>query len=146
MVDYHLDSVKNEMLNGDRGDQEIDTGTVVEFSKQINITLTTHASDELEEAIKSFCGSIMKGFKKLVTAAVDAVFGNASIGEHEGNNMFIVWSDNALLRMNAYYYRWNFSSKNIIQDEEGASGVIVMERVINLTQTDPQVLTWATYL
>ena len=31
----------------------------------------------------------------------------------------------------------------IIQDVEGVTGVLAMMRVINLTKTDPQVLTWA---
>ena len=144
MVNYHLDSSKNTMLNGDKNDQEIDTGTVVEFSKQVNISMTGKPSDDLEEAIKSFFGdSIKEGFEKVVTVAVDSVLGNSSMGEHEGSSMFIVWSDNALLRLDAYYYRWNFSSHEIIQDVEGASGTIVMKRVIDLTHTDPQVLTWA---
>ena len=85
----------------------------------------------------------MGGFEKLESIAVDAVLGNASMGEHEGNNMFIVWSDNALIRMDAYYYRWNFSSNEVIHTVEGASGAVVMKRVINLVNTDPQVLTWA---
>ena len=144
MVNYHLDSSKNEMLNGDRNDQEIDTGTVVEFSKQVNVSMTSKPSDDLEEAIKSFFGdSIKEGFEKVVSVAVDSVLGNSSIGEHEGSSMFIVWSDNALLRLDSYYYRWNFSSHEIIQDVEGASGAIVIKRVIDLTKTDPQVLTWA---
>ena len=39
MVNFHLDSAKNEMLAGERNDQEIHTGTVVEFQKQVNITM-----------------------------------------------------------------------------------------------------------
>ena len=84
MVNYHLDSAKNEMLNGDRSDQEIDTSTVVEFSKQVNIRMSGKASDDLEDAIKSFFGgSIVGGFESVVSVAVDAVLENTSMGEHE---------------------------------------------------------------
>ena len=75
--------------------------------------------------------------------SVETVLGNDSMGEHEGFNMLIQWSDNALLRLDAFCYRWNFSSNEIIKDVQGASGVIVMKRVINMTKTDPQVLTLA---
>ena len=144
MVNYVLDNAKIDKLYGDRGNQEIQTGTVVEYSKQVNITLCNKPNDDLDTAIKSFFGkSIEEGFEKVVTAAVDAVLGNSSMGEHEGSNMFIQWSDNALLRLDAYYYRWNFSSDEIIKNIEGVSGVLVMKRVINLAETDPQVLTWA---
>ena len=144
MVNYHLENAKTAMLSGDRGDQEIHTGTVVEFSTQVSITMTEKPNPELEDAINDFFGgNLLSGFGKLVSVAVEAVLGNASMGEHEGSNMFIQWSDNALLRLDAYCYRWNFSSNEIIQDVEGASGVVVMKRVINLVDTDPQVLTWA---
>lgn len=52
----------------------------------------------------------MGGFEKLVAAAVDVVLRNASMGEHEESNMFIVWSHNALLCLDAYYYRCMESS------------------------------------
>ena len=57
--------------------------------------------------------------------------------------MFIVWSDNALLRCDTYYYRWNFVSKSVINEIEGVTGCLLMKRVIDITKTDPQVLTWA---
>ena len=144
MVNQLLDNAKIDKLYGDRGNQEIQTGTVVEYSKQVNIALSNRPGDDLDTAIKHFFGKTIKeGFEKVVTAAVDAVLGNASMGEHEGSNMFIQWSDNALLRLDAYYYRWNFSSNEIIKGVEGVSGVLVMKRVIPFAATDPQVLTWA---
>ena len=144
MVNFHLDIAKNEMLAGERNDQEIHTGTVVEYQKQVNITMVNEPNPELEDAINDFfSGNLSGGFGKLISVGVEAVLGNASMGEHEGSNMFIQWQNNALLRLDAFYYRWNFSSTEIIQDVEGASGVIVMKRVINLVNTDPQVLTWA---
>ena len=36
----------------------IATGTVVEFSKQVNISISGKPSDDLEDAIKSFFGGI----------------------------------------------------------------------------------------
>ena len=41
MVNYHLDIAKVSMLSGKRGDQEIYTRTVVEFRKQVNVSLST---------------------------------------------------------------------------------------------------------
>ena len=72
MVNFHLDNAKTQMLAGERGDQEIHTGTVVEFSKQVNITMSKKPSPELEEAIDSFFGGdLLGGFGKLVHVAVN---------------------------------------------------------------------------
>ncbi|CAB4033721.1 Hypothetical predicted protein, partial [Paramuricea clavata] len=65
------------------------------------------------------------------------------VGEYESTDMFIVWSDNAILRCDTYYYRWNFVSKSVINEVEGVTGCLLMKRVIDITKTDPQVLTWA---
>jgi len=144
LVKSHLEVAKTSMINGAKFDQEIDTGTIVEFSQQENVSISGKVSPQLEDAIKDFFGGhVLGGFKNVISVAVDSVLGNASMGEHEGSNMFIQWSDNAILRLDAYYYRWNFSSNEIIQNIEGVSGVIAVKRVINLVNTDPQVLTWA---
>ena len=144
MVENHLESAKASIVNGERGDQEIHTGTIVEFNKQVNIKLSNKQSDDLEDAINNFFGgNISGGFKDLVKVAVQAVLGNSSMGEHQVTNMFIQWSDNAVIRMDSYCYRWNFSSNEVIKDVEGAVGVVIMSRVIDLTKTDVQVLTWA---
>ena len=63
MINFHLDNAKTEMLAGERNDQEIHTGTVVEFSKQVNIAITTERKPELEDAIGDFFGgNLSEGF------------------------------------------------------------------------------------
>jgi len=147
MVNSRLEIAKQKILNGDINDQQIHAGTVVEYTQQINIALSKATTPDLLDAITLFMGgtmdSTMSGFAKIVKVGVDSVLGNSSMGQHEGTDMFIIWTDNALLRLDAYFYRWNFSSNEVIKDVEGASGVIMMKRVIDLTKTDPQVLTWA---
>ena len=144
MIQQRLESEKNSILNGEKHDQEIDTGTVVSMHKLVYIKIKEETSGELTNAIKNvFSGDIIGGLKSIILLGADTVLENSSIGEHETKDMFIVWNENALLRCDAYYYRWNFSSKSVIQDTEGVTGVLLIKRVIDLTKTDPQVLTWA---
>ena len=144
MVGSHLDKEHNLIINGERGDQEIHSGTVVERFKQVNLKMSSEASPELESAIDDvFDGSFLKGFGKLVGVGIKAVLGNEAMGEYESNSMLIVWNSNALLRCDMYCYRWNFSSKGVIDQVEGAVGILMVHRVIDITKTDPQVLTWA---
>ena len=138
MLKSHLDTAKQDMLNGQNNDQEIHAGTIVEFTQQTSLELSSEPSPDLEDAIDAFfAGHLKSGFSKIIKVGVDAVLGNSNMGQHEGTNMFIVWTDNALLRLDGYYYRWNFSSQGVIDNVEGASGVIMMKRVIDLTTTDP---------
>ena len=144
MVDGRLQNVTTEILTGSRNDQEIDTGTIVEIHKQINITQSSKESQKIGEAIHDFfSGNWMGGLEKIVALGAEAILGNDSMGEYETTDMFIVWTNNALLRCDAYYYRWNFVSKGVIDGAEGVVGVLLVKRVVDLTKTDPQVLTWA---
>ena len=146
MTDGRLENVKTNILNGSKNDQEINTGTIVDIHKQINITDSSKedVTKKISSALQDFFSSDwIDGLEKIVQLGANAVLGNACIGEYETTDMFIVWSNNALLRCDAYYYRWNFAAKGVISDKEGVVGVLLVKRVIDLTKTDPQVLTWA---
>ena len=144
MVNSHLTNQKHSILEGESDDQEIHSGTVVARHQQINITESSKESQQIKDAIGDFfSGDFMGGLEKIVQLGAEAVLGNVSMGEHETTDMFIVWSDNALLRCDAYYYRWNFSAKGVINVGEGVVGVLLVKRVIDMTKTDPQVLTHA---
>ena len=144
MVTAHLNNEKTKIFQGVRGDEEIHSGTVVSEHQQVNLVETKKPSQSLEDAISDFfSGDLIGGLKDIVELGAKAVLGNASMGEYETSDMFIVWSENALLRCDAYYYRWNFVSNGVIDQTEGAVGVYVVKRVIDMTKTDPQVLTWA---
>lgn len=90
-----------------------------------------------------FGESYMTGLGKLIHLGVKSVLGNVSMGEYDTSAMIILWTNNALLRCDTYCYRWNFSSKGVIEKMEGAVGIFMIQRVVDITKTDPQVLTWA---
>ena len=46
----------------------------------------------------------------------------------------------SFLRCDAYYYRWNFASKGIIEDMKGVVGVLLLKRVVDATKTDRKLL------
>ena len=151
MIEGKLESARHQIIGGERGDLMIHGGTIVELHRQINIDVTEGGQD-IAEAINStldcfFSGDIMggikNGLKQIVKVGADAILGNSSAGEYEHEDMFIVWSNNALLRCDAYYYKFNFSSQGVIKATEGATGVLLVKRVLDVSKTDPQVLCWA---
>jgi hypothetical protein len=144
MVHGKLEKAKLEMLVGEKNDQEIHTGTVVAKHIEVQITTSEKESEALKTALHSFfTGDFIGGLEQIVQLGAESVLGNCAMGEYETTDMFIVWSHNALLRCDAYYYRWNFAAKGIIDQAEGVLGVYMTKRVIDLTKTDPQVLTYA---
>ncbi|CAB3997423.1 Hypothetical predicted protein [Paramuricea clavata] len=144
MIEQRLEIEKIAILNGEKNDQEIDTGTIVSLHKMVFIKTEKKESDDLKKVIHQlFSGDFIGGLESIVGLGAESVLGNDSVGEYDSTDMFIVWSDNALLRCDTYYYRWNFVSKSVINEIEGVTGCLLMKRVIDITKTDPQVLTWA---
>ena len=144
LIEQRLETKTVHILNGEKNDQQIDTGTVVSLHKMVYINMGKGEGDELKTTIhKIFSGDFISGLESVVELGAEFVLGNESMGEYETTDMFIVWNDNALLRCDAYYYRWNFVSTGVIKDVEGVTGCLLVKRVIDLSKTDPQVLTWA---
>ena len=144
MLHGRLENEMSTLLNGERGDQEIHAGVIVELHKMAYITESQKESQQLHDAIGDFFhGDFIGGLEDIVQLGAESVLGNDRMGEFETSDMIIVWNSNALLRCDAYYYRWNFSSKGVIDQHEGVLGVLLIKRVIDMTKTDPQVLTWA---
>lgn len=147
MVNSRLDNEQTRILNGERNDQEIDSGVIVSIQKQVRLVAKTDpkpGEDMINQTIGDFFkGDVSDGIMSLVKLGCAAVCTNGSIGEYETTDMFIIWSNNALIRCDAYCYRWNFSASNVIGEHQGAIGIFLVKRVVNLMKTDIQVLTWA---
>ena len=144
MVDSRLENEMSKILNEEKTDQAIDTGTIVSIQKMVYVNTERTESEVIKDVIHQlFSGDCTAGLESVVELGAETVLGNDSAGEYESTDMFIIWCDNALLRCDTYYYRWNFVSKSVINEVEGVAGYLLMKRVIDITKVDPQVLTWA---
>ena len=144
MADFRLENEMTKILSGERIDQDIDTGTIVSMQKMVFIKTEIGQSEVVKDVIHQlFSSDRTGGLESVVELSAETVLGNDSAGEYESSDMFIIWSDNALLRCDTYYYRWNFVSKSVIKEVEGVTGCLLMKRVIDITKINPQVLTWA---
>lgn len=146
LVHGQLDKKKVEIVEGRRNDRQIYAGTVVQLQEFVYVAKDTKSTlpEDLNDVIENiFQKEIVSAVVKLVRFTADGILTNTSAGEHEATDMFIVWSNNALVRCDMYYYRWNFTSKGVVTDIESSLGVLLVKRVLDLRQTDPQVLVWA---
>ena len=62
MLTYRLENAKASMIAGERGDQEIHCGVVVEYRQQIYVETAEKSSSTLDDSIKEFFGGhILQG-------------------------------------------------------------------------------------
>lgn len=144
LVHEKLNNAQKNMLNGSMGDEEIHSGTVVYSYKRVYVKCTSKPSKEIDNCIDDiFSGDFKDGIKDLVMAGINTICGNTSAGEFEDQDMLILWDANSLLRVDIFYYKWNFEAKGVIDESDSVMGCLIMKRVIDLTKTDIQVLAWA---
>ena len=138
----HLEVKKNEILAGSDNDLKIHGGTDVEEYMKIRLNVSTNEK-QLTDAIGDiFSGKILEGIKKVVVDATESILGNGATGEVEEQDYEIVWYNNALVRIDFYLWRYNFSSKGVIQDVENVLAYYAVKRVLDWDKVDPQVVTY----
>ena len=138
----HLEVKKSEILAGSENDLKIHGGTDVEEHMKIRLNASSDES-QLTDAIGDiFSGDVLDGLKKVVVAATESILGNGAAGEVEEQDYEIVWYNNALVRIDFYLWRYNFSSKGVIQDVENVLAYYAVKRVVDWDKVDPQVVTY----
>jgi len=139
MVSSHLDSAKNSILRKENK-HGIHTVIIVEIMEQVSIlTAGEINSGSLEDSIRVFLGNdIGEEYIKLANYSVKDVLGNSTAGEHNGSSMLLVSTYSTLLQWDAYFYQWNFTSDEVIADIVGVSGVLLIQRVVDINKTDPE--------
>ena len=139
MVSSHLEGAKNAILK-EEGKHGIHTVLIVEIMEQVGILTTDELSGlSLEDSIRTFLGNeIREEYIKLAKYSVKDVLGNSTLGEHNGSGMLLVSTYSTMLQWDAYYYQWNFTSDEVIADIVGVSGVVLIQRVVDINKTHPE--------
>ena len=138
----HLEVKKNEIMSGSDNDLKIHGGTDVEEHMKIRLNVSTDESEIVEAIGDIFSGEILEGLKKVVIAGVESILGNGAVGEVEEQDYEIVWYNNALVRIDFYLWRYNFSSNGVIKDVESVMAYYCAKRVVDWDKVDPQVVTY----
>ncbi len=151
MASTTLDAKTNEIVHGMEGDLKIHGGTIVEVHKRVEIKHEDSAKT-LDDTVDAVMGDGLKGVFSdrvkgaiggLVKTAIATFFCNDSVGEVQQEDMVVVWDNNALLRVDYFLWRYNFSTKKIVEHIDSVFAYVVIKRVVDLSRVDPEVVAYA---
>ena len=146
-----LDAKTNDILRGQEGDLKIHGGTIVEVHKRVEIKHEASAKS-LNEAVDAVMDDGLKGVFSdrvkgaiggMVKTAIATFFCNDSVGEVQQDDMIVVWDNNALLRVDYFLWRYNFSTKKIVEHVDSVFAYVVIKRVIDVASVSPEVISYA---
>lgn len=120
-----------ELLHGSEGDLQIHGGTVVEQHTRVKIDVSKDES-QLEEAIDDLFGrNLFAGTKNIIKLSAQTILGNGAIGECEQKDFELLWIFHSLVRVDFYYWRYNFSANGAIGEVENVFAYVVVKRVFD---------------
>lgn len=98
----------------------------------------SHNEEGISEAVNDFFGEDTKspsnpraGFKKLINIALSSILGNNQAGEIEEQKFFIYVEHNAVIRIDMKMWKYNFSSSDIIAEQQNVFGYILCTSVVD---------------
>jgi hypothetical protein len=106
--------------------------------KIYSINITQSPASDIKQVLEKFFQGTENGVKDgilgLVEIGLNTVLGNRIVGESEQSMFFIVPDRLNLLRVDVKCWRYNFSSKDIINDAENAFCYIFTKSIIDHTK------------
>ena len=141
MLVNKIAATSSKMENDAIEDKSLPIVAVVDKSEKYKVRVSEAPSAEINNAIgEVLSGDFLDGLKSLVTAGLNQMLGNASAGETERVDFHIVFANNSLLRIDYMMYKYNFSSRGIIDEVQNVFCYYLQVGVLDLEKVNPQIL------
>ena len=129
------------MENSAVEDKSLAIVAVVDKSMKYSIKVSSATSEEVGKAIGEVLkGDFLSGVTDLITVGLNAMLGNESVGETEKQDFHVVFANNSLLRIDCMFYKYEFSSKGLIDKAQNIFCYYLQVGVLDLEKVDPQIL------
>lgn len=129
------------MENSAVEDKSLPIVAVVDKSMKYSIKVSSATSEEVGRAIGEVLkGDFLSGVTDLITVGLNAMLGNESVGETEKQDFHVVFANNSLLRIDCMFYKYEFSSKGLIDKAQNIFCYYLQVGVLDLEKVDPQIL------
>ena len=134
-------AARAEMREKALKDANVPIVAFVDTSEKYSVDVSNAPDDAITTSIKDmFGGNIIQGLVSLIGVALNQFLGNTQAGVSEQNDYHIVFSDNALLRIDVMFYKYEFSSKGVEDERRNGFCYCTQAAVLDLKKVSPEVL------
>ena len=134
-------AARAEMREQALKDANVPIAAFVDTSEKYFVDVSNVPDEDITGSIKEmFGGNIIQGLVGLISVSLNQFLGNTQAGAREQNDYHIVFSSNALLRVDFMFYKYEFSSKGVEDERRNGFCYYTQAAVLNLKKVDPQVL------
>ncbi|KAL8925066.1 MAG: hypothetical protein Q9208_003750 [Pyrenodesmia sp. 3 TL-2023] len=108
------------------------------FERSVRVDTGAAGAPGVDEAVNAFFGAaktgaegVLEGFKAVVKTGLKAILGDTSAGESYDEKFFVCIKHNAIIRVDMYTYRYNFSNEGVISTHKNVLAYILCISVVD---------------
>ncbi|KAL9077599.1 MAG: hypothetical protein Q9157_003295 [Trypethelium eluteriae] len=149
LADARLDTfeskLKNISLDHDSAMKtSVPRKRALRFERSVRVDTDERGSPGVDEAVNAFFGSgdtgapgVLDGFKAVVKTGLKTILGDTSAGESYDEKFFVCIKHNAIIRVDMYTYRYNFSTQGVISTHKNVLAYILCTSVVDHADVTP---------
>ncbi|KAK4692046.1 hypothetical protein P7C71_g5083, partial [Lecanoromycetidae sp. Uapishka_2] len=137
LADARLDTFEGE-LKSMFLDHESAMKTSVPGKRALRFERHVSPGAGVENAVDAFFGAsdtgtkgVLEGFKNVVKTGLSTILGDTSAGESYDKKFFVCVKHNAIIRVDMYTYKYNFSSQGVISNHKNILAYILCISVVD---------------
>ncbi|KEQ93048.1 hypothetical protein AUEXF2481DRAFT_31505 [Aureobasidium subglaciale EXF-2481] len=143
LADARLDSFEGELIamfldNGSAAKRSVPGKRALRFERSVRVDTSSEGSPGVEQAVDAFFGmgdtgakGALEGFKSVVKTGLKQILGDTSAGESYDKKFFVCIKHNAIIRVDMYTYRYNFSNEGVIASHKNVLAYILCTSVVD---------------
>jgi len=129
--------IEKMFLSNEVKDLQVVGNRIVSYYSSQHVDITSKCDDAIFGAIDSiFKGKkgIKEGFKSIVKKSLESLIGNISMGETSKDMFFVYPENNAIVRVDVKFYKYQFSKNGFIKNSENIFCYTMTKSIIDHTK------------
>lgn len=141
MMIQKIAATASKMEDGAIEDKSLPIVAIVDKSEKYKIKVTEAPDKDISDGVDELLsGNFLGTIKSLLKVALDEFLGNTSVGESEKSDFHVVFANNSLLRLDYMIYKYDFSSKGLLEEQQNAFCYYMQVGVLDLEKVNSQIL------
>ena len=141
MISAKLEAQGEKISKEAFNDTKLPILSLVNTNQDYRLNVTAAQSKAVGEILDNVIGGgYIKGLKGILSLALDQLLGNATVGESEKKESHVAFSNNSLLRVDCYMYKYQFQSDGLVSSSKNIFGYYIQVGVLDLIKVNPQIV------
>ena len=141
MMNNKIAAESSQMKDDALQDKSLPIVAIVDTTEKYTVKVESKPNKAIEDAVKHILsGDFIGGLVELLSVALDEFLGDTSAGEKFKKDFHVVFANNSLLRVDFMLYKYDFSSKGLVDEVQNGFCYYAQIGVLDLKKVSPQVL------